>query len=264
LKNSFLIISFGLICGALSGCNSIPLKEPPTPETAVAPNADEQAASKQGFSYAELTDEIFFKVVSAEIAFQRGDFPTAFATTVSVAQQTQDARLAKRALEMALIAKQPVQAYLAARLWYEYAPNSDEAAQYYVGFLVLNNSWEEVKEIIAPRLAAAQPKERGTMLLQTERVLMRSNDKVAAFRVLEELCKPYPDDLSVHLALAQGAYASKNNERALKEAYAALRMDPSSQIAAISIAQASPTPDAALKALIKSASRFFSQEPSST
>lgn len=205
--------------------------------------------SRENLPKAELTDEIFFKVVSAEIAFQRGDFPAAFATTLAVAQQTRDPRLAKRALEMALLAKQPVQAFVASRLWYDYSPESEEATQYYVGFMILNNNLDEIKSLIASRLAAATPKERGLILLQTQRLLARSNDKLAAFNLMEELCKPYSNSLESHLALAQAAHASDNNERALTEAHAALQIDPSSQIAALTLAQASPDVTAALKVL---------------
>jgi Flp pilus assembly protein TadD len=222
-------------------------------EVSTAPATTSQdaklASSKETIPNVELTDEIFFKVVSAEVAFQRGDFPAAFATTIAVAQQTHDPRLAKRALEMALIAKQPLQAFLASRLWHEYSPNSEEATQYYLGFMILESNFDEVKAIVAPRLAAATPKERGTLLLQTQRLLARSNDKAAAFNLMEELCKPYPNELGTHLALAQAAHASNNNERALTEARAALQIDPSSQVAALTIAQASPTPKDALKAL---------------
>jgi len=250
LKTSYIV--FALICGILlSGCASVPApsKEAGTASEAAAASGADLAASKENLPNVELTDEIFFKVVSAEIALQRGDFAAAFATTMAVAQQTRDPRLAKRALEMALLAKQPLQAFIASRLWHEYAPDSEEATQYYLGFMILDNNLTEVKSLIAPRLAAATPKKRGLILLQTQRILMRSSDKAAAFKLMEELCQPYPDDVNAHLALAQAAHTSNNNERALAEAHAALKIDPGSQIAALSLAQASPDPAVALKAL---------------
>lgn len=254
MKTSYTIAVFALICGILlSGCASVtaPSKEAAAAsdsKIATSPEAD-LTASKENLPNVELTDEIFFKVVSAEIALQRGDFAAAFATTIAVAQQTRDPRLAKRALEMALLAKQPLQAFIASRLWHEYAPDSEEATQYYVGFMILDNNLTEVKSLIAPRLAAATPKARGLILLQTQRLLARSKDKAAAFKLMEELCQPWPDDVNAHLALAQAAHASNNNARALVEAHAALKIDPGSQIGALTLAQASPDPAAALKAL---------------
>ena len=171
-----------------------------------------------------LTDEILFKVVSAEIAFQRGDWATAYATMLSVTQQTQDPRLAKRTLEMALIAKQPGQAFIAAKLWREYAPHSDEATQYYLGFMVINNNFSEIKSILAERLQSATPRDRGVIMLQAQRLLMRSPDQASAFALLEEVFGPYKDYVESHLALAQAAHVRKNSTRAMAEANAALAL----------------------------------------
>ncbi|PRC93771.1 tetratricopeptide repeat protein [Solimicrobium silvestre] len=256
MKISYYIVPLALISGILSGCASmtpaineasnITLVPDPAP---IIPEESTSVASKENLPNVELTDEILFKVVSAEIAFQRADFPAAFATMMAVAQQTRDPRLPKRAMEMALIAKQPLQAFIASRLWHEYSPDSDEATQYYLGFMVINNNLAEVNTIISQRLAGATPKERGLIILQTQRLVMRGTDKEASFKLLEELCKPYPDLLETHLALAQAAYASNNSVRALVEAHAAIMLSPNSQIAALTLAQVSASPDAALKAL---------------
>lgn len=253
-----------LICGIFSGCASV---APPINDAAitVAPEPmptkpdEAQAASKEDLPNVALTDEILFKVVSAEIAFQRGDFPAAFATTMAVAQQTRDPRLPKRAMEMALIAKQPLQAFVASRLWHEYSPNSDEATQYYLGFMVMNNNLDEVNTVISKRLAEATPKERGLLLLQTQRLVMRATNKEAAFNLLENINKPYPDYIESHLALAQAAFASNNNVRAMVEAHTALKINPASQLAALTLAQVSPSPESALKAL----ENFLAENPNS-
>lgn len=256
--NSILssVLFFGILFSVLlSGCSNLVSSSNETTHIKAAnveknaPEGTTFSTNKNDLPNVELTDEILFKVVSAEIAFQRGDFPTAYATTMAVAEQTHDPRLPKRAMEMALLAKQPLQAFVAARMWRKYAPHSDEAAQYYLNFIILNNNLAEVNAVVAPRLAAATPKERGLILLQTQRLLARSNNKEAAFKVMEELCMPYPDYLETHLALAQAAYANNNSVRALMEAHAALKIKPSSQIAGLTLAQVSPSPTTALKAL---------------
>ena len=252
MKTSCTIAPIALIVGILmSGCASTTAtsNDEAVVDPVKAAPSKPAVLSKENIPNVALTDEIFFKVVSAEIAFQRGEFSAAFATTIAVAQQTRDPRLAKRALEMALLAKQPAQAFLASKLWHAYSPDSEEATQYYLGFMIINNNLGEVRKLITPRLAAATPKERGLLLLQTQRLLTRSKDQEAAFQLMAELCKPYPDELDAHLALAQAAHASNHNEFALVEANAALKIDPSSQMAVLSLAQASPNPNAVLKTL---------------
>ncbi len=265
LLHSFLI---SVLFGCMTGCTNLTppstLTAKPVAATETAPDSatlgDEQAAADadtQDLPKLVLTDEIFFKIVSAEIAFQRGAFPEAYATIMAVGLQTRDPRLPKRALEMALIAKQPAQAFYAARVWYEYAPKSEEALQYYLGFLILNSDYAQVKTLLADHLESATPKERGLLILQSQRLVMRSADKTAAFDLLEEVFRPYPDYLETHLALAQAAYANKNNVRAMVEAQAALKINPNSQIAVLTVAQVSPSPEEALKVLAD----FLTQYP---
>jgi len=267
LKISYFIVPLTLITCILTGCTSL---TPPTSQSdnsaaAPAPEvADTESSTpipyKEKLPYVDLSEEIFFKVITAEIAFQRNDFPAAFSTMAAVAQQTRDPRLSKRALEMALIAKQQNQAFFAARQWYEFAPDSEEALQYYLGFLILNNNWNEVKSLLAQHLDSATPKERGYLILQSERLIMRSTNKESAFALLDELFHPYQEYLESHLALAQAAYASKNNIRAMVEARTSLRIKPDSQLAALTLAQVSPSPDDALKSL----SDFLSGYPEAT
>ncbi len=245
------------LCGSLSGCASVtPVSKPAASESTAsdkdAPAAAEESAAPviaDPLPAVALTDEILFKIVSAEIAFQRGDWSSAYATMISVAQQTKDPRLAKRALEMALISKQSSQAYLASRLWREYAPHSDEAAQYYLGFMIINNNFSEINTIVSQRLALATPKERGIIMLQTQRMLMRSSDQTGAFALLQEMYGPYKDYVEAHLALAQAAHARKNSTRALSEAQVALTLKPDSQLAALTLAQVSPSAEQASEAL---------------
>ena len=265
MKIFYFIVPLTLFLSSLTGCSSL---TPPPDESAhpVAITDTELSAAEQStpapyqekLPNVDLTEAIFFKLVSAEIAFQRGYFPEAYATIIAVAQQTHDPRLPRRALEMALLAKQPVQAFYAARMWNEYAPDSEEALEYYLGFLILNNNWTEVKSLLKTHLENAALKERGFIILQAQRLVMRSTDKEAAFNLLEELYKPYPDYLESHLALAQAAYASNNHLRAMTEARAALTINPNSQIAVLTVAQVSPSPDDALKVLAD----FLSQYPS--
>lgn len=193
----------------------------------------------------ELTDEIFYKLLTAEIAYQRGNWQAAYITILSVAQQTRDPRLARRASEIALSVKQPGEALTAIRLWRELAPNSNEATQYYLGFMVMNNNLAEIQRVFAEKLAASSPNQYGVIMLQAQRLLSRARDKTAAFETLQALVVPYKSTYEAHLALAQGSYARGDNQGAITEAQAALEQRPDSQLAILTIAQASSQPDAA-------------------
>lgn len=196
-----------------------------------------------------LSEELFYKIITAEIAYQRGSWQGAYVTLYSVAQQTRDPRIARRAAEIALSVKQAGEALAAIRLWRELAPNSNEATQYYLGFMVMNNNLAEIQSVFTEKLKAADPKQHAVLMLQAQRLLSRARDKNAAFDVLEEILSPYKDSPDAHLALAQGAYTKGDNKRAVSEAQTVLNAKPDSQLAILTIAQASSQQDAA-KAMV--------------
>lgn len=203
-----------------------------------------------------LTDELLYKILTAEIAYQRGNWQAAYITLMSTAQQTSDPRLAKRSAEIALSAKQPGEALAAIRLWRELAPNSNEATQYYLGFMVMNNNLAEIQKVFSEKLKEADPKQYGVIMLQTQRLLARGRDKNAAFDVLEETLAPYKTLPEAHLALAQGAYSKGDNKRAVDEAQLVLKTKTDSQLAILTIAQASSQKDAA-----KAMAAFLAKNP---
>lgn len=192
-----------------------------------------------------LTDELLYKLLTSEIAFQRGNWEAAYVTILSVAQQTRDPRLARRAAEIALSMRQPAESLSAIRLWRDLAPESNEASQYYLGFMVVNNNLAEVQRVFGEKLQNSSPKQYGTLMLQAQRMLSRARDKKTAFDTLEEILAPYKSTAEAHLALAQGAYTNGDNSRAITEANAALTIKPDSQLGILTVAQASKKIDAA-------------------
>lgn len=196
-----------------------------------------------------LSGNFMYLYLAAEIAFQRGDWGSAYATMLSLAQQTRDPRLAQRAFEMAWLTKQYNEALVASRLWRSYAPHSEEATQNYLNSVVLIEQLDEAQSVFERGLHEASDATRGSMIFQVQRLLSHARDKDAAFSVLETLLAPYPDLLETHLALAYGAYAKGDNKRAQAEAQIALKAKPDSQQAALMLAQVNPDRDAAQKFL---------------
>lgn len=215
-----------------------------------------QAPVEDPLPVVELTDELLFRLLSSEIAFQRGDWQNAYVTQLSAAQQTRDPRLARRAAEMALSAKQAGEALSAVRLWRELAPHSQEATQFYLGFLLLGDNLEEARAIFAQRIADARPQTRPVVILQTQRMLASAKDKTAAFAMLEALVAPYDSLPESHIALAQNAYVKGDLARANSEARTALALKPSSEIAVLTLAQITADKADATKILTGFLSRY--------
>lgn len=196
-----------------------------------------------------LTEDVLLKYMSAEIAYQRGDWQSGYVNMMAIAQRTRDPRLAKRAAEMALNAKRPDEALAAVRLWREEAPLSEEAQQYYLGFLMLGDNLDEARPMLEQRLRSAPPSTVGPLILQVQRMLARARNRAAASALLTNILEPYKALPEAHMALAQAASLEGNHARAVDEARIALTQQPDSELAALTLAQVIADKDASANSL---------------
>lgn len=163
---------------------------------------------------------------------------------MDVARKSRDARVARRATEIAVNGRALPQALDAARLWQQLAPDSDEAAQAVGALLVSLQRYDEAAPIFAAQVQKAPVEQLATV----QRLLARSADRAAALAFLTRLAQPYADDprigADVRLLLAGAAHSANDNERALKELQAALVLRPDFERAALAAAQLLNTPKA--------------------
>ncbi len=192
-----------------------------------------------------LTGPLLYQLMAAEIAVQRGELGSAYATYLEITRQTRDARFAQRATEIAISGRAFAQALESATLWRELAPQSSEAAQTETALLVASNRFADARPLLAEQIRTATPPVDA--LTRTQRLLARSTERAGAFALLEALAAPYANDpalaADVKLIIANGAHAAGLNERAADEAKAALKLRPDSERAALLAAQFVSRPD---------------------
>ncbi len=259
MKNAFAIVTLSSV---LAACAVAPTQQPVASSAAPVAGADtplgqeqdstDTAAATQSaeeleaklraevearLPKVELTPSMLNQLLKAEFAFRKGDWQGPYLTMLSLAQQTRDPRLARRAAEMAVTARQPDDTLAAVRLWRELDPASDEATQYFVGMLVTSDDIAEVEPIFAERLKAAPEKNRGVLMFQIQQLLGRAKDKDAAAAMLERIVTPYNGTLEAHIVRAQAALARADKGAAVREAQAALAAKPDSEIAMLMMAQ---------------------------
>lgn len=268
MKNIFLIVTLSIVLSACATRPAFTDTGTATPSASTKENSSKHAFSRNADAQpdepkiadplpdAELTEDLLYKLLSSEIAYQRGDWQTAYVTTLALAQQTRDPRIARRAAEIALSAKQADETLSAVRLWRTLAPNSEEALQYYLSFIVLSDNLSEAKPILEQRLKDARPQTRGLLAFQIQRLLARAKDKAEGFRMLEEVLTPYLELPEARLALAQGAYAQGDVQRARKEAQNALKSKPDSELAVLALAHVTPDKAEATKILAEFVARY--------
>lgn len=187
----------------------------------------------------DLSSDLMYKILHAEFAGYYGDKNGSFEEMMAVARETRDPRLAKRAAQIAVTEKDAEKSLAAVRLWAKSSPDSDEVEQYLVNFLVLNNRLDEIKEHFVDRLAHAKDDaRRATLFLRLQQALSNFTDKETAFKVQEEVLKPYDNNADAHVSLAVSALQKSDNARAIVEAERALAIKPDSQLAVLTKAQA--------------------------
>ena len=207
--------------------------DPGRPAAGAAPEAE------SGLPEVDLTGPLLYQIVAAELALQRGDAGAAFATYLSVARQTRDPRIARRAAEIAVAGRAGPQALEATALWRELAPGSQEARQAHAFLLTGSGRLGDAEPLFAAGLReSAQP---AAELAQIQRALARAEDRAAAFATLERLAAPLllqpAIAADVQLTLAAAALQAGLSDRALAAARAALELRPDDERTVLAVAQ---------------------------
>ena len=182
-----------------------------------------------------LTSPTLFKLLMSEIAAQRGAPDAAYATELKLAQETRDPRIARRATEFAVQARQPAAAVEAARLWTELSPDSRVASDTFITLLVLSGRLDEAQPLLAAKIEAASSKSQA--LAQVYGLLAQSQQRKQAYDLIRKLASNYPALPEAHLVLAQAAQAAGDKGAAVEETRTAVRLQPDAEPPTIMLAQ---------------------------
>lgn len=252
IPHRLTLISVVLVSLSLGACSSV-LSQPSSDgaqasgqqKLAAGPNTKSVGGSKsagtektdENVPQVELTPQLLFQLLMSEIAAQRGQMGSASTTYLSMARETRDPRLARRATELALSNRAVDQALPASELWYELAPNSTASSGTLEALLLSTGKLERAEPLMAQRRASAA--DAGTLpeyYRRLRRTLTRASDKPAALRMLERVSAKDQDVTEARLALASAASAADDSDRAVVEANAAVKLAPDDQVTVLSAA----------------------------
>jgi len=185
-----------------------------------------------------LTPPLLAKILAAEIGLQRQQLNTSYSTYQDLAIRTRDARLARRATEIALTGRAFEQALASAQLWAELDPLSTESQQTLETLQLATGKLGDVEPALARRLEAARKQDKlDETYLQLQRTLSRIQDRKAGWAMLQRLSEPDLRVVAARLARASVAASADDKEAAAAEATAALKLAPQESTAAIAAAQ---------------------------
>lgn len=215
-----------------------PPKAPAATASTRAPAPDEGQDAEALPPAVELTPQLMFQLLAAEVAAQRGEIGSASSTYLAAARQTRDPRLARRATELALASRSLERALPAAELWAELSPDSMLAEQAVESLRLGSGRIAETEPLLARRLERARAAGRlAEAYEEIQRALARATDASAALAVLDRISMPDASNPHARLALASQAGAAGDLARAAREASAALGLAPDDPRIAIAAAQ---------------------------
>jgi len=236
----FLRLAAGVPLLALAACAQQPLqpneaqpeqpavKAPaPKPRVVVRPNVKPPVLPNQ-----EMSRQVLFKLLLAEIALQRGQNNVAVQSYLELARETKDPRIAQRATEVAWNSRVLGVALEAAGIWLAADPESMQARQILAGLLVNQARLADAQPHLEKSLAADK-ENVGNNFLQLNTLLARHPDKTAVLQLTQNLAKPYPSLPEAHYGVAQAASSAGQSELALTEIRAALKLRPEWEQAAL-------------------------------
>lgn len=170
----------------------------------------------------ELTPQTLYRFLLAEIAGARGQIGLAAQLYIEIARDTRDPRIARRAAEVALFARNADVAMEAARIWSEADPESEEAKRLLAGVIGSSGNRLEDVQIQLARALAQAPANLEANLMSLNRALSRLQDKKAAQSVVIRLTEPYLEHPEAHFARAQAAAIADSPMESLTAINAAL------------------------------------------
>jgi tetratricopeptide (TPR) repeat protein len=184
----------------------------------------------------ELTENLLYEYLLAEIAGQRGNVALSAQAYVDLAKRTRDPRIARRATEIALYARMNNAAIESATIWHDADPTSTRALQALAGMLVSVGRYDEALPRLK-ELLAGSASDTASGFAQLTRTLNNAQDKGAALRLTQNLAADYPKLPESHYAVARVAVSAGDDRVALDEVRTARQLRPDWEAAALLEAQ---------------------------
>jgi len=239
LRATVAAIGFALVAAGAAAQSPLPAEAPRSATRVPHPLGDDASEG--------LTPDIFYRILLGDVALQRGEVVLAARAYLDAARETRDARLARRATEIALTGRQRALATDAARLWSSIDPTAERPRQILAaiasgegGTPPADGGAEDLRGRLERLLAEAATSGPGVgeVFLQLNGAFAQQSDKRAVLALIRDLAKPYPKAAEAHFAVALAAYGAMRDDpqssvEALTEVDRALALRPDWERAAL-------------------------------
>lgn len=173
----------------------------------------------------ELSGEVLYYLLSAEVAGQRGQIGLSAALYTKAAEVTRDPKIAQQATRAAYYARDDKRAIAAATLWNELEPENLEARQVLAALLVRAGKTESAVEHFEYVLSHSKQSERQGFLFISS-LLSKEKDKQSALEVMKKLIAKRKNNPNALFAYSQLAFLTGSLDVAAKSIKAVIKLKP--------------------------------------
>ena len=197
-----------------------PETKPSTEKTPPQATADTKVEKQPApAASSELSGELLYYLLSAEIAGQRGRLDVAVPFYLKAAQLSRDPDIVERATRVAVYARDEKSALAAAQLWVELQPDNLEAHQVSAALLMREGKVDEALPHLE-RVLSADPQNGHNSYMLITSLLSKEKDKQASLEAMEKLLatrRHDPEALYAYAHLAMLVGSLDKAESAIKE-----------------------------------------------
>jgi len=198
-------------------------------EAGVDPEAVAAAKAEAALPKQSLTPDMLFKFLVAEVAAQRGAIGVAQSAYLDLARQTKDPRVARRAVEVSMFARNQAGALEAARLWSATEQDSERAQQTLAALLLSEGRLDEAEPILRTLLK----ENTANGFLHLPALMGKLRDTQAALALVERLAADYPALPEAYFAVAQASAGAGRFDAAVAALQRAAEVRPGWEPAAL-------------------------------
>ena len=206
----------------LAGCLSLPATQGPATTDPSEAKPDEPAETAASSS---LDPDVVYNVLVGEVAARQRDFPLAFVHLYQAALLSQDVVLAEKAARLGIYANDDAEAWEAAELWVSLQPESLQARQLALLYLLRmgesESALEQMREIVV-----ISEKQGEDGFLHAMAALSRGKQRQLSIELMQRLAASYPDDPRGRYATALLALMVKETDLAAAEAESLVESNP--------------------------------------
>ena len=181
----------------------------------------------------ELTDDLLYRILEAEIAGQRGQLEIAVSSYLDLARTTRDPKIVERASRIAVFARNNKAAKEAATIWVELDPRNPDPHQILALMAIREKNIDDallhLQSILDYTYGEVDKK-----LLMIANLVRRESENDLIMDVMEKLVMTRADSPKVLFAFARIATILGNYDRAIELLDKTLKLDPENDNAAIS------------------------------